>query len=380
MIDIKGFQGRALMLQITTELGQQIIRRLAEYIDVDINIMDLSGEIVASTDQSRMSERHTGAVEVIKSNRELILNYANVQAYPGTKPGVNLPIMHQQKIAGVVGVSGNPDDILRITGLIRVSVEMVIDQIYIQQQAYYKERQWTNWLHQLLHPSGYDGEKLREEAAYALKINTESHWRVVVISGKGVQDHLNDIRREASASKINALFTLPFLEDEIIMAVAMDVSAVKRLAARLSETGFRIGVGDEIYGLNGIRQSYQQAIQALQFDGGKNNVTYSEQWKIEKLATSIAHDVFNPICLEHKQQLESLDGAYIKTIDVYFENNFSIKETANCLHIHRNTLLYRLEQVKHKAGLDPRSFHDAFLLKIIRSRKEKQLCKCTNFI
>ncbi|MFD1362121.1 CdaR family transcriptional regulator [Lentibacillus salinarum] len=355
-------------MQITTELGQKIISRLAEYIDVDINIMDLNGKIVASTDKTRISERHTGALEVIKSNDDLILNHENVQAYPGTKPGVNLPIMHQHKITGVVGVSGNPNDILRITGLIRVSVEIVIDQIYIQQQAYYKERQWNNWLHQLLHPSGYDDEKLREEAAYSLKVNTEFHWRVILLKGMDVQTYLNDIRREIAASNIKTLFTLPFLQDELITALDLDFDVIQRLAERLSKLGFLIGVGDIMFGIDGIRQSYQQAKQALQFDGGRNKIIYSEDWEIERLSASISDDVFNHICLEHQHRLETLGGDYLKTVDVYFEMNFSIKETASILHIHRNTLLYRLEQIKDKVGLDPRNFQDAFLLKVVRSR------------
>ncbi|WP_164667934.1 sugar diacid recognition domain-containing protein [Virgibacillus doumboii] len=231
-------------MEITSELGQEIIKRLAEYIDVDINIMDLNGKIVASTDKSRINELHCGAVEVLRMNEPLILKEEDVQRYPGTKPGANLPIMHQNKISGVVGVSGNPKDILRITGLIRASVEMVIEQIYIQRQAYYEERQWNNWLHQLLHPSGYSEEKLKEDAVYSLKINTDSQWRVIVLHGAGVQDSIDGIRREIVNSKITALFTLPFAEDEIVITISSTLEAIKRLTERLGDFNHSIGVGE----------------------------------------------------------------------------------------------------------------------------------------
>ncbi len=125
-----------------------------------------------------------------------------------------------------------------------------------------------------------------------------------------------------------------------------------------------------MYGLDGIRQSYQLAKQALWFNEGKRKITYSQEWNLERLAGSIPDDVFNNICLKYKHLLESLGEVYINTIDTYFLKNFSAKETAETLHIHRNTLLYRLEQITLKVGLDPRLFDDAFLLRTIRSRKE----------
>ncbi|MFD2761125.1 CdaR family transcriptional regulator [Lentibacillus juripiscarius] len=357
-------------MKITNKLGQEIIKRLAENIDVDINIMNLDGKIVASTDKSRINELHSGAIEVIKTNNSLILNNEDVHYYPGTRPGVNLPIVNQQKMSGVVGVSGSPQDIMRITGLIRTSVEIVIDQIYTQQQKYFKERQWNNWLHQLLHPSGYNKEKLLEEATYSLRISTETYWRVIVLQGAGVHHLLEEIRQEITLSKINSLFTLPFKEDEVIIAVSIDFEAIQRLLNWLYHKKVRIGVGDQMYGLDGIRQSYQLAKQALWFNEGKRKITYSQEWNLERLAGSIPDDVFNNICLKYKHLLESLGEVYINTIDTYFLKNFSAKETAETLHIHRNTLLYRLEQITLKVGLDPRLFDDAFLLRTIRSRKE----------
>lgn len=355
-------------MEITNELGQEIIKRLIEYIDVDINIMDLDGKIVASTDKARINELHSGAIEVIRSNNSLILNEKNVQQFPGTKSGVNLPIMHQNKISGVVGVSGSPSEILRITGLIRVSVEMVIEQIYTQRQAYFKERQWNNWLHKLLHPSGYEEAKLEEEAAYTLKITTKANWRVIIICGMDVQNSIDEIRREIKSLKTNTLFTLPFAEDEIIIVVSSTLPAIERLTERFAQKEFRIGIGEEAFDIRGIRQSYHQAKQALSFNGGIDKVSYSENWKIERLTTSVSDTEYNNICLKYERRLEDLGTEYIRTIDTYFKMNFSVKETAKLLHIHRNTLLYRLDQVSEKVQLDPRVFHDAFLLKMIRSR------------
>ena len=60
----------------------------------------------------------------------------------------------------------------------------------------------------------------------------------------------------------------------------------------------------------------------------------------------------------------SLDQETAVTAAQFFQNNLNIAETARRLHIHRNTLIYRLEQIQHRTGLDLRNFEDAATFKI----------------
>lgn len=359
-------------MQITRQLGLEIIQRIEEYISFDINIIDLDGKIVASTDEDRIDQIHDGAIKVIKTGEALILSEENVQSYEGTKPGANLPIMHQGKIEGVIGVSGNPDEILPMTGLIRASVEIVIEQMYVQKQAHYKERQWSFWLQQLLHPSGIHKESLENEAIYYLRIDTESYWQVIVFEGEDVQRYLDDIQQKIAELQIETLFILPFSSNEVIISMPSNMEnldSFMQCMIDLMGLKVKIGIGEEEFGIEGIRYSYRQAKQALLLNTRMGTASYSATWKIERIAHAIHQDEYNSICLSYEKKLEELGEIYTQTIDHYLSMNFSIKRTANLLHIHRNTLLYRLDQIREKVGLDPRSFHDAFLLKIIRSRQ-----------
>ena len=49
-----------------------------------------------------------------------------------------------------------------------------------------------------------------------------------------------------------------------------------------------------------------------------------------------------------------------KTIRAWCESGFSLVETARRLHIHRNTLIYRLEKIKRLTGEDIHSFRACF--------------------
>src|SRR5690625_2648302 len=100
-------------MQITGNLGQEIIQRVAKYTEFSINIMDLEGKIVASTNQSRLGEIHCGAIDVLITDENLVIDEERLTVYPGAKEGVNLPIKHNDRLAGVEGVSGKPDELYK---------------------------------------------------------------------------------------------------------------------------------------------------------------------------------------------------------------------------------------------------------------------------
>ena len=61
---------------------------------------------------------------------------------------------------------------------------------------------------------------------------------------------------------------------------------------------------------------------------------------------------------------ETFDEETLGTINRFFQNNLNIAETSRQLHMHRNTLIYRLEQIQKRTGLDVRLFEDAMTFKI----------------
>lgn len=61
---------------------------------------------------------------------------------------------------------------------------------------------------------------------------------------------------------------------------------------------------------------------------------------------------------------KTFDEETTATINKFFQNNLNIAETSRQLHMHRNTLIYRIEQIEKRTGLDIRKFEDAMTFKI----------------
>ncbi|MDW8055008.1 MAG: helix-turn-helix domain-containing protein, partial [Anaerolineae bacterium] len=55
-------------------------------------------------------------------------------------------------------------------------------------------------------------------------------------------------------------------------------------------------------------------------------------------------------------------GELLKTLEAFFEHNGNLARTAEALHIHRNTLLYRLMRIKEISGRDPDVAEDRLAL------------------
>lgn len=128
-----------------------------------------------------------------------------------------------------------------------------------------------------------------------------------------------------------------------------------------------ISVGQYYPGLAGLKKSFEDATIAMKlgekvygphkiyhildvgmFVGLLDNITSLRK---NELAFQVLKDLF-------------ADSDLFKTTKVFLESGMNLTDAAKKLHLHRNTLIYRLDKVKKLIGLDPRVFHDAIQIKL----------------
>lgn len=133
-----------------------------------------------------------------------------------------------------------------------------------------------------------------------------------------------------------------------------------RLAPWSAQEGVSIGVGRQAMGVEDLPRSYRQARQALQigrrlFSG--QPVTYFGELGIYRLLFHLhdAEDVhafyeetLGPL-LEYDRRT---DNDLVVTLETYFACNGNLSEAARRLHLHRNSLLYRLERIQEVLQAD----------------------------
>lgn len=153
---------------------------------------------------------------------------------------------------------------------------------------------------------------------------------------------------------------------EQIHQVAETISDMMNMEAMLN---VRVAYGTIVNELKDVSKSYKEARMAL--DVGK--IFYSESHVCAYNSLGIGRLIYQlpeNLCRMFVEEIfgddipYNLDEETLTTINKFYENNLNVSETSRQLFVHRNTLVYRIEKLQKRCGLDIRVFDDALTLKI----------------
>lgn len=159
--------------------------------------------------------------------------------------------------------------------------------------------------------------------------------------------------------EVNTLNTIKFFKEK-----AGYIREVVEKETKISPT---IGVGQYYPGLAGLRKSYEDAKSALEIGkkiwGPGRNYHITDVGMFVALSSKIAYERKCELAFQILGPIFSEKDLY-KTVNVFLENDMNLSEASKNLHLHRNTLIYRLDKIKKAVALDPRKFSDAVQIKL----------------
>lgn len=368
-------------MRITAELAKPIGERLMSLLPYNINIMNERGKIVASGDKERLGQQHDGAIQVLLTKREVVLSEEDVAHLAGTKAGVNLPIAFENQIIGVVGITGKPQEVYHYAHLVKMTIEVLLEQVNIRSQLHYRQNALRTWVTELVQQEPLNDSRL-QSLAESLEIETGQARTFVLIQviqpttftwdELEIQALQNHLQGDVICSSIHSdlLFLATTQEyKELFPAIQRILSSYQRRQIEL-----RMGVGKQQSGLSGYRSSYLQAQQSLQLQKILKvpDPIYIEDWGLLRFIDAIPIAIRKEFLATYLPQSLQMDENYWLTLQTFLESNRNVTESCKKLHIHRNTLIYRLQRIHEIIGLNPREFQDAVFLHVLL------LCqKCT---
>src|SRR5690625_4144959 len=122
------------MAVLTKEIAQDIVDQTMNILSYNINVMDRSGVIIGSGDQRRIGEMHEGAMNAIVQKRRVDIAVDQMKNLAGTKPGINLPIIFEDDIVGVIGISGDPNSISQFGEHVKLGAEVTLKLASLTEQ------------------------------------------------------------------------------------------------------------------------------------------------------------------------------------------------------------------------------------------------------
>ena len=130
----------------------------------------------------------------------------------------------------------------------------------------------------------------------------------------------------------------------------------QRLAARMPEASVWIGVSGQVMDISRLRTAYLRARAALSMekDQGKKLQYFDEMGVYRVLYSVPDKELLNRLCSDALGPLLDYDrehgSNYVETLEMYLKTNGSIQAMSAAMYIHRNTIIYRMNNIRQLTG------------------------------
>lgn len=358
------------MLQ--AELADKIVKEVLKLIGEEIIVTNTDGQIIAGTSQERVGEFHEGALITSQKKHKLIITEEDIHHLKGVKPGINLPIIFQHKVIGVIGITGNPDTVTPFGEIIRKMTELLISENYYAELFHWQSRAMETFVMEWLQAKEFSHSLL--DRARTLVINLELKRTAAIVEFdqsnvplsrevwssilKSFSQNQNDIAARSGNERIILL---------IDCSGSLHPVAIKHRLEHFLQS-IKNSFGISAYAGVGqcalppkLHQSYEQAERALKIARRNRNIIFDEELTLEMITGELRSEI-------KSEYIQRTIGALLKEKDLLetlaelFRQNHSLKNTAQSLHIHINTLHYRLKRIEEMTQLNPGKIHDLLCL------------------
>lgn len=397
---------------LVQKYAQEIASSTAAIIGHNIIITDVDGKIIGASQSERIGQLHEASLEVARTGAASETTREQARQFRGTLPGVTFPIQNLNgRTVGTMALTGSPDEVRPFGLIVKKQIEILLRERELYVYSSSRESILQDLIHDLetFVPGvgnetmlqsraielGYDPSlfyipivvDLYQFGRYALEVRRECRdgdsgqvemrilniKKAVLAEMRGIFSHPRTV---SSVSGNNRFVTLHAVKDadhaapqHEKAALAQVVELSQNLLDRLEDYGLKaaIGIGSPAHSVAALSLSCQEARKALML--GKK---FKQRPDVYCIADFRMEDVISTIDAPVRIRfIKGLTGnlrgksdwpELEKTIRAWCESGFSLVETARRLHIHRNTLIYRLEKIRRLTGEDIHSFRTCFNL------------------
>ncbi|MBQ7534793.1 MAG: helix-turn-helix domain-containing protein [Stomatobaculum sp.] len=369
-----------MALPVRNQLAQQIVDAIRSICDYDINFIDTDGHILVSTDASRVGDFHETA------RRAAALGTAEIvtedDPVTGTRRGINQPIRYKGETVAVIGITGDPEEVVRYARLAQRITVLLLREHEVEVEDHIRRTQVNHVIRAMINNETPDREYLEEVLKRygitepggmytTLLIHLNPRIQPDLLSG--IEEDIYRIFRQLQP----CLYTFNYPDEYILIAGSARLRKQMYLFEQLLQNRrglLKIAAGESCR-LVRQQRSYDSARLVLQSMRAEGNIVRYEDLDLELLMISVPPLVRDAYLRKVTEHLDQKDRELLK---VYFECDLSLKETAEKLFLHKNTLQYRLKRIADLTGYDPRQFrsaealHMGLMLEEVRDHRENR--------
>ncbi|HEY8890259.1 MAG TPA: sugar diacid recognition domain-containing protein [Clostridium sp.] len=369
---------------LSSKLAGSIVERTMNVVNYNIIITNTLGIIIASGNKDRIGDKHEGAIITLKRKSEFNVSENQSKKLSGVYSGTNQVIEFQNRVIGVIGITGKPKEVLGYGKLVKMTAEMMIEQEYVLSELASNKRMKQDVMLALIY-NKQDSLFLLDKyiKRFQIPYNNPMAIFIIEVNFKDNPDNidLNILNKMINILEGTFMESLAAVIDSktiVILHKCLHINdKIEDYSEKLKEISekicnqiditVKISMGKIYDKLNDIYKSFNIAKETLLFgkkihpndniyifDLLKSEMLFSqnsEKWKIGEL-----EDTYQLIALNDKE------GVLRETLKVLIEENGELNNVSSRLFIHRNTIRYRLNNIYKITNRNPRNYIDLFWL------------------
>ncbi len=379
-------------MEITQELAKKIQNHIMSLLGKETSFVDpLSNKYLTSSIPEDINRKANLSSEVLSSGKSLeIQNNGESQ--------IAIPLFKGGRKIGILLINNEERNGLDQAGLIKSFAELLVEQELGNNQIV--KDSTDQFVAKIIYKKDFkDASYVSSEASIlGHKLNLPRVAIFIKLCGFWENCLLNDDRFEGDRQKVieywkkeikdavNGFFTkssdniVAYLgEDEFLVFKDISNSSEEKVVEMVKKNfanifsplksqntkDIVIGISKSYSGVKGLVKSFNEAKLAA-FLGEKIKGTNKSYFIDDLGILSIIGDGNQEKKLSFASELlgNLTNNELLKTLECFFDKNLNLTSTAKKLHIHRNTVIYRLDQISRIIGLDPRIFDDSVSIKI----------------
>lgn len=367
-------------VHISKRNAEQIVKEISGIIGESVNMMNSDGIIIASTDISRIGTFHEGAKRLIDERlEELVIHFDN--EYIGTKAGTNLPVVINDEIIGVIGVTGPHQQVVKFGQIIKKMTEILLLDHFYREQKELTENIRNRFIEEWICVDTKNINPALASRGLSLGIDISIPRRVMVMSVIS-NDEIDIIAAQKNFDYANKIISRIVNEDKnnillksttnIICAVSAEsdkgmlqlAKRVKNQVEQRNNVTLAVGIDAQVDSYAFIHNAYLKAKKAFQtcLKTPEKEIRFYDNINMELFVGEIPEAIKEEYVRKIFKGYSSKEiTQWIDLLETLYNEDGSIISTANKLYIHKNTLQYKLKKLAEQTGYDPRSIQHSSL-------------------
>jgi len=365
--------------------AEQIVKKISAMLSVRVSITNHDGTIIASNDARLLGVQHRAVEEVLRSD--------GLDSSISDDGTIMSPVVIDGKPIGALILDQTDRDMSTYIGVLRSIIEIFLMEIAEEKNKLIDENIRTKFVTDWLRNENGSATLDYVKRGLSLGFDIRIPRRVLAITRKATQrDFFDEMQRAELAER--ALFKYVKqtdrnnfcvkLDSVYICAIAMErdrdilqfARNLRNMIKHQFDVSLIIGVDGGVCDYQNMDLACTQAQKAMMVAReSTTEICFYSGIGVEKI---FLNEISAEVKAEYTRMLfidYSKDeiNQTLALLAEFYANNGSISATADALHIHKNTLQYKLNKITCRTNHNPKSLQEAYLFNMAILFNEVQL-------